>query len=229
MSQLSPVLRAADRRFRSCGVEVSVEPFVFADPEVRYVTQVVGDRSGGFAFIPGPSTPSALRLMVNGVGTFATMVTLALAVLAFAPVLTGRSPVVVGSGSMAPALRTGDVVVVQDPPEELTEGTVISFRSGPTSVIHRIVGTNEVGYVTKGDANRVDDSWVVGRDEVTGVGVMLVPYLGLPKVWFDDGRWYALALLSLTLGSAMWVTPISWLEAGHAPRRGKRRGLTDLA
>lgn len=94
------------------------------------------------------------------------------------------------SGSMAPAINTGDLVV-DDPltPAQATHlhvGQIISFRAGAGSsqvFTHRIaavqaVGGGGVGYVTKGDANDSRDDPVTPPANVVGLYQSRIPYGG---------------------------------------------------
>ena len=71
------------------------------------------------------------------------------------------------SGSMEPAIRTGDVIIVEPlrPEHEIREGDVITFRAADAPdmlITHRVIGIVSVNgepaaYVTKGDANEAPD------------------------------------------------------------------------
>lgn len=108
-------------------------------------------------------------------------------------VLFGWTPLVVVSGSMQPAIRAGDVVLVEPVDHIVGPGTVIAYDAGSGTVLHRVVEVDESGaYTTKGDANTAPDSTPVLGEEVTGQGRLVVPYLGLAKV-AGPAWWVALA------------------------------------
>lgn len=75
------------------------------------------------------------------------------------PGVFGVKPAVVLSGSMEPAIETGDLILLRDTdPLALEKGDVICYLSSGKAVTHRIVGitAGEDGrprYVTQGDAN----------------------------------------------------------------------------
>src|SRR5690242_9053505 len=67
----------------------------------------------------------------------------------------------VQSGSMSPAIKTGDLIIVQSQ-AEYKKGDVITFTDdGSKKVTHRIAEVrtknNSVSFLTKGDANQVTD------------------------------------------------------------------------
>jgi len=97
-------------------------------------------------------------------------VTVAGAVLA--PVAFDLRPYTVLSGSMAPAIATGDVVVTETiAPRQARVGDVVTFRdpARPNRVIsHRLrsvrVFAGVAQMVTRGDANEASERWSVPAD-----------------------------------------------------------------
>ncbi|MTV27750.1 signal peptidase I [Nitriliruptoraceae bacterium ZYF776] len=135
-----------------------------------------------------------------------------LAIAAVAPSVVGWSPLAVISGSMEPAIRTGSVAVVAPPEadEYYATPSVIAFHdlTGADRVVtHRVVETErdadgEVVYTTHGDANADPDSTPVPHDAVIGAVRMVVPFIGLPAVWFHTGQWLPmLAALAVTIAA----------------------------
>jgi signal peptidase I len=97
--------------------------------------------------------------------------------------LAGFRLAAVTSGSMAPAIRTGDAVVIRTGGTPST-GDVVTFRSGAAGrlVSHRVVAVTTVGgeraLTTRGDANDSTDPSPVGRGQVYGTVVARVPAFG---------------------------------------------------
>lgn len=95
---------------------------------------------------------------------------------------------IVISDSMVPAIQAGDVVVLESvQPQEIAVGDVIAFKPPVKTVaetlVHRVTRVNfgEEGalmYVTKGDANQLEDSFKVEYDDVVGRVLFKVPYIG---------------------------------------------------
>ena len=104
-----------------------------------------------------------------------------------APFFVGGFFSVVMSGSMEPAIPVGSIVVVRKVnAEDVKVGDVISFRTGESRVIHRVIEKVENGsfyFRTKGDANEDPDPWIVQPDDVCGALMLTIPYYGY-LIWF---------------------------------------------
>jgi signal peptidase len=116
---------------------------------------------------------------------FALGIALALTLALAAPLLFGARPLTVLSGSMEPALMTGDVVVVKSiDPIAARPGDVVTFRSpsGRALITHRVQRMRARGqavqFVTKGDANVPVERWQVDRGEQIRRVVLRVPLIG---------------------------------------------------
>jgi signal peptidase I len=102
------------------------------------------------------------------------------------PTIFGLQSFTVLSGSMEPAIGTGDVIVVQKiEPLEARIGDVVTFRSPdePTKMItHRVVAVDAssglVRFITRGDANTGGERWSIRSDGVIGRVEYRVPKLG---------------------------------------------------
>lgn len=133
---------------------------------------------------------------------FAALLYVALLVLIGVGVLggglfAGWKPYLVTSGSMAPAMNPGDLVITEaaDPGEAFSPPTIITFRDpGRGLVTHRVVKAErvaggEVRYTTKGDANRVAESGTVGQADLVGSVRFVLRHAGKPVWWAQQGRW----------------------------------------
>lgn len=186
----------------------------------------------------------------------ATLVSV-VAVVGVALLVAGRvtesfDVVVVLSGSMEPALRPGDaVVLVGRDPDTVTRGDVLAFRaptrvdgaSGSTLTLHRVVELEQTddgrGVArTQGDANAAVDRWRVpldGSAELAHVTRRL-PYVG-HVLLFAQAPWGRVALYAfavvLLLGPAIAWFRRAWRGGGdargeHVPV-GQPRGSEDDA
>ena len=131
-------------------------------------------------------------------------------IITMLPMLLGWHPYVVESGSMAPRIHVGDVVLAS-PTSSASElvGRVAVFadpsRPGTTKT-HRVIGVRPDGLLTtKGDANPTADSAPVPMSSVHGMGRLLVSYAGLPLIWTHTQQWGLLLALILSLGLAGWA------------------------
>ena len=122
------------------------------------------------------------------------------------------SPMVISTGSMQPAINPGDIVMSGSPDDGghgLEVGTVITFAdpNRPGGLLtHRITRVNEDGtYQTRGDANTVADSYEVEPRDIQGVGRLLIPAVGLPRVWVDQGDLLLLGVWAFGTLLALWA------------------------
>jgi signal peptidase len=93
----------------------------------------------------------------------------------------GVRPYAVDSDSMAPAFRTGALLIVVPlaDADELQAGDVITFHPTPGyTATHRIVAVSPEGITTKGDANPSTDLGRVTRADVAGRVVFVLPFAG---------------------------------------------------
>jgi len=102
------------------------------------------------------------------------------------PAALGATSMVVRSGSMTPAIRTGDVVVVKPiAPAEAAIGDIVTFRDPEGSgrlLVHRVRAISRAGdqveVITKGDANPTQEHWRVPLDGTIGTVAYRIPLLG---------------------------------------------------
>lgn len=177
----------------------------------RSLTDGASRELGATGYLGSP--PGPVRVVVHSVATFVIVLAVGLTCLATAPRLAGYRPVVVTSGSMMPAIQPADVVITsRHDGSDLAEGAVIEFDIGSGSTLHRIASLEVAGYRTAGDANRNQDSTPVPRSEVGGVGVAVVPFVGLPNLWVSRGEWLKLAAAVAFILTALWCARSTWLE-----------------
>ena len=93
------------------------------------------------------------------------------------PSFLGYSYAVVLSGSMSPAIEVDDVVIVKTN-EIYDKQDIIMFRYQDHFVTHRIVDVKADGFITKGDANNVQDTQHVNKNDIQGKVVHIIPQAG---------------------------------------------------
>jgi len=134
------------------------------------------------------------------------------------PTIAGYRMYVVLSGSMNPEFNTGSLVAVKAvDPTGLSEGDIITFASSGGNIItHRIVRAETEGglsFVTKGDANNVEDSGTVTASEIFGRVFLAIPYLGSMLVFSQSKQ----GLLTLIVIPAFLILVLEmrhlWLYA----------------
>lgn len=136
--------------------------------------------------VPTLTTPRIVAQLGAGltwmVGAFAACILVA----AVAPMAIGMHTYTVRSGSMDPAIATGDVIVTRTiSPQDAEVGDVVTFKDpeGSGSLItHRVRAIRRQGddtaVVTRGDANNSFERWSVPSDGSIGSVSYRIPMLG---------------------------------------------------
>ena len=160
---------------------------------------------------------SALQVLVGVATVFLVVAALSLMI---GPRLVGWRPVVVLSGSMAPALPVGGLAFLKPVnTSQVKAGDIISFQHGNVRVTHRVAEITKdaqgaLAFRTKGDANNDVDSGLVPAASVDGREVFAVPYLGrVAKIL--DSRLGFLGLVAI---------PALMIIAGEVVSLGKQFG-----
>lgn len=115
-------------------------------------------------------------------------VSLAAALLFLLPRLFHISQHVVLSGSMEPAIMTGSLCFIDHGVgiEKIKEGDAVAFgRVDGSLVLHRVVREEEGQFVTKGDANPVEDIALLTKENYLGRAAFSIPYLGYVVVFLQ--------------------------------------------
>ena len=101
--------------------------------------------------------------------------------------------VAVASGSMSPAIDTGDVVVIKKIDgkySNIKEGDVIAFEYSNVIIVHRVINKvydrGEYFFYTKGDNNKEKDNFVIKEDMIEGIVNYKIPFVGFPTVWLNE-------------------------------------------
>ena len=103
----------------------------------------------------------------------------------------------IGSTSMTPAINKGDAVIIRKTNKDssIKEGDIIAFNksekgSKSVTVVHRVTKVDKKNgrnvYMTKGDANKTDDSNYVTDTQVKGVVKIRIPFIAYPTIMFND-------------------------------------------
>jgi signal peptidase len=153
-----------------------------------------------------------LRMLVLWVGLGLLFGTLFAAV---APQLAGYRSFTVRSGSMTPAIETGDVVVTRTiSPLSARVGDVVTFvdPEGTGKLFsHRVQSVravgDEVAFVTRGDANTSTEHWRVPASGSIGRVAYRIPKVGYALSWVDSAP-ARLALIAIPALLLLWAALI---------------------
>lgn len=134
----------------------------------------------------------------------------------------GSTMLKVVTGSMEPSISTGDFIIIKKTdPDKLKEGDVISFYSEQSDIYgmlitHRIAGKTEDGkFITRGDANPVEDPVTVAPDRIVGKYIRKARFF----IWVDsftDAKKLILLLVMIP------TTIIAFLEMKSIVKLGRQ-------
>ena len=144
-----------------------------------------------------PTTPAVVKKRGSGfvriLGRAATglLLLLLLVVILLNVSFLGFQSVTVVTGSMAPAINEGDIVITKVVPlEELQVGDVIKYHRNGINIIHRIIaikgGEDGILFTTKGDANNAVDRPGATSQEIEGKVIGRIPKLGSLTLWLKQ-------------------------------------------
>ncbi|MFW3172312.1 signal peptidase I [Geodermatophilus sp. CPCC 206100] len=143
--------------------------------------------------VPGRTTAPVLRRVAAGTARWATRALVGIAVLAFAglalgPHAFGYRTMTMLTGSMAPVIDPGDVVITTPlAVADVTEGMIISYHipiDDHRVVTHRVIDVDHaadgtVTVQTRGDANDHPDPWTAVLEGDTAYQVQaVIPEVG---------------------------------------------------
>lgn len=151
-------------------------------------------------------------------------------VAAVVPQLAGCRTFTVRSGSMTPAIETGDVVVTRPiSPLDARVGDIVTFvdPEGTGKLFsHRVQSVRvlgeEVAFVTRGDANTSTEHWRVPASGSVGRVVYRIPKVGYALAWIDSAA-ARLALIAIPALLLLWAALVRiWRPTNAAPTGRKR-------
>jgi signal peptidase len=165
--------------------------------------------------------------VVRGLGLLVLLaVVIPFVIYAVPGVIGAEHSFVVLTGSMAPAIQPGDVVIVDETdPGAVGTGDVITFvREGSeTPVTHRVVGVQGEGadrqFETKGDANEDVDASTVPAGNVLGTVLVTIPYIGY-VIQAVNSREGFLLLVAIPIGLLIVTELWSLLAASRGASQG---------
>ncbi|MEG2235153.1 MAG: signal peptidase I [Clostridia bacterium] len=91
--------------------------------------------------------------------------------------ILGYSCLIVKSGSMQPTLKVNDMILIKKQ-NNYSSGDIVAYNvNNKYLVTHRIVGTNENQYITKGDINNTNDT-SINKSQVEGKVIFRSAFFG---------------------------------------------------
>lgn len=136
------------------------------------------------------------------------------------PSLFGIKMFCIVSGSMRPTIDIDDVIFIKEVGKtEIQVGDIISFTINGETITHRVIyimsdEENQLTYITKGDANNVEDEVGIRYDNIEGKYISRIPKIG--KI--------IIALQSKTmLISILIILIILYLFENHNTNKKQRR------
>lgn len=101
--------------------------------------------------------------------------------LIFIPSFWGHKPLVVISGSMEPTLKVGSLLYYHEQDlDKFNKDDILVYYTKHHTISHRLVERVDGVFITKGDANKSNDSIIVNDNQVLGKGTnWCIPFLGL--------------------------------------------------
>ena len=115
--------------------------------------------------------------------------------------IIGIRPYVVQTGSMEPTIPVASICFVNHHADfaSLQIGDIVAFRIGEnTLVTHRISGKSEEGFITKGDANEIEDNAPMTAENFVGKNIFHIPKAGI-LFFYLKTLWGKIAFVSFSL------------------------------
>lgn len=97
--------------------------------------------------------------------------------------------VAIGSGSMEPIIYRGDAIILKKiSADNVKMGDILVYKHNGVIITHRVVGLDRKNmlFKTKGDNNNVVDNYDISADDVLGIVVYNVKYIGYPTILLNE-------------------------------------------
>lgn len=168
----------------------------------------------------GPPPPGLLR---RAVGAVATTVGILLVIvvglgLVVGPRVAGYRVLYVRTASMVPTLPVGALVVVRSvQADDIRNGDILTFAhpDDPRRLVtHRVVGREDDGFVTQGDANPAPDPWRVPAQGSGWRHAFSLPSVGFLLGYLNSGVLSTVVLAGVILLAAFQALRAMWRPQG---------------
>lgn len=164
---------------------------------------------------------NSLKIFVK-VLAYLSYIFIALYAVVEIPILFGYRPLIVLSGSMEPSYKVGSLLYYHEvDKEDIKIDDVITFKiEEDKNVTHRVIAIEGEKYKTKGDANTVEDSWLINYSDIKGkVSKITIPYIGF-YINFVNTHLYLIWVIVLILVSEFLLSNVEIFDINR--KRGVR-------
>ncbi len=120
--------------------------------------------------------------------------TISITLICFMIGIFDYEPISILSNSMSPTYARGDVLIFKkltlNELEKIPINSIIVYTIRNQNIAHRVVDivekNNTILYRTKGDNNNVADKELVAVEQIQGIYIFHIKYIGFPSVWLHD-------------------------------------------
>ncbi len=118
----------------------------------------------------------------------------------------GYSVLSTETGSMAPTIAKGDIVIIKIG-DEIKEDDIITYKKENVLITHRIVSINGDIIIAKGDYNNTDDE-PINKDAVIGKAVHIINNVEIWKKVFSDMH----VIIPISITVILFILLVSYKE-----------------
>ena len=129
------------------------------------------------------------------------------------------------TNSMEPELKKDDIIIIKKcKEEELKVGDIVTFKRDGEVITHRIVEIDKndntgIQYITKGDNNNVADDEYITFEDIEGLEILRIPYLGKIVNALKSG---IIIILILLIFLIVYLNKIEMKEKSEIRREKKK-------
>lgn len=121
-------------------------------------------------------------------------ITISIIIISFMIGIFKYEPIAIMSDSMSPTFNRGDIIIFKkiknSELEKIPKNSIIIYSIKNQNIAHRVIKTikkeEKTLYQTKGDSNNMADVELVKTNQIKGVYMFHIKYIGFPSVWLYD-------------------------------------------
>ncbi|MCD6301171.1 MAG: signal peptidase I [Staphylothermus sp.] len=144
---------------------------------------------------------SRFREVIRAMFSILSKIFFVAAIIFMISFLIGFRGLAIVSNSMSPTINRGDLVFIDINDHEVNKGDIIAFTYEDKIILHRVYRVDNQTYtiLTKGDANKNIDPWIVTNNNYVGKYVFSIPLLGYPSIFLSSLFTNPVISISLTV------------------------------